>query len=192
VANIDHICEPESIAAYIEGDLESSARADLEAHIERCDRCNLELQEQRRFLSELDSAFRNPVELAVPTNFAKVVAVHAESDMRGVRNTVEHKRALQFCVLLGLAAFIFLGAASSRAELAGAASAVNKATGVLGLIARTVYEAAIGLVSIARVLTRGLISDSIVIGLAAFILVAIATGLLSLLIVRYRRMRYVD
>ena len=89
-------------------------------------------------------------------NFAQVVAVHAESDMRGVRNTAEHKRALQFCILLGLAAFILLGAAASKAEIAGAASAVGKAAGILGLVARTVYEAAAGFVSMARLLSRTL------------------------------------
>jgi anti-sigma factor RsiW len=192
VNNHDHICEPENIAAYIEGDLESSARIALEEHIKQCDRCVLELQEQRRFMCELDSAFRSPFELAVPTNFAQVVAVHAESDMRGVRNTAEHKRALQFCILLGLAAFILLGAAASKAEIAGAASAVSKAAGIFGLIARTIYEAAAGLASMARLLSRSLLAASPIIGFAVFIVIAIAIGLLSLLIVRYHRTRVVD
>ncbi len=192
MANVVHMCEPENIAAYIEGDLEPAARTDLEEHIKQCDRCALELQEQRLFMCELDSAFRSPFDLAVPTDFAKVVAVHAESDMRGVRNTAEHKRALQFCIILGLAAFILLGAAASKAEITGAASAVSKAVGVLGLMARTIYEAAAGLASMARILSRGLIADSLVTGLAAFIMVAVAVGLLSLLIVRYHRTRLVD
>ena len=192
MANNNHICEPEDIAAYIEGELEPSAHAALEEHFQECDRCAVELQEQRLFMCELDSAFRSPFDLAVPTNFAQVVAVHAESDMRGVRNTGEHKRALQFCIILGLAAFILLGAAASKAEIAGAASAVNKAAGVLGLIARTIYEAAAGLASMARILSRGLIAESRVTGLAGFVIIAVAIGLLSLLIVRYHRTRFVD
>ncbi|MBC8031003.1 MAG: zf-HC2 domain-containing protein [Pyrinomonadaceae bacterium] len=188
----DHICEPEHIAAYIEGDLESSARIALEEHIQQCDRCVLELQEQRRFMCELDSAFRNPFELAVPTNFAQVVAVHAASDMRGVRNTAEHKRALQFCILLGLAAFILLGAAASKAEIAGAASVVNKAAGVFGLIARTIYEIGDGAASMARLLSRSLITASPITGLVGVVFIAVAIGLLSLLIVRYHRTRVVD
>lgn len=186
------MCKPENIAAYIEGDLDHADRTGLEEHIKLCDRCALELQEQRLFMCELDSAFRSPFDLAVPTNFARVVAVRAESDMRGVRDTAERKRALQFCIILGLAAFILLGAAASKAEIAGAASAVSKAIGILGLMARTIYETAAGLASMARMLSRGLIADSPVTGLAAFIMVAIAVGLLSLLIVRYRRTRFVD
>jgi len=192
VANIDHICETENIAAYIEGDLEPAARIDLEEHIKQCNGCALELQEQRLFMCELDSVFRSPFNLAVPTNFAQVVAVHAESDMRGVRSTAEHKRALQFCIILGLAAFILLGAAASKAEIAGVAAAVDKAAGVLGLIARTIYEAAAGLTSMARILSRGLIAESPVTGLAGFAIIAVAIGLLSLLIVRYHRTRFVD
>ena len=192
MANIDHICEPENIAAYIEGDLEPAARADLEQHIKQCDRCALELQEQRLFMCELDSAFRGPFELAVPTNFARVVAVRAESDMSGVRNKLEHKRALKLCIILGLASFVLLGAAASKAELADAASVVSKTVGVLGLIARTIYEAAAGLAALARILSRGLIADSPVTGIAAFIMVAVVISLLSLLIIRYHRTRFVD
>ena len=158
MTNNAHTCEPESIAAYIEGELDPAARLTLEGHIKHCDRCVLELQEQRRFMCELDSAFRSPFQLAVPANFAQVVAVHAESDMRGVRNSAEHKRALQFCILLGVAAFILLGAAASKAEIAGAASAINKAAGILSFVVRTIYEAAAGLASTARLLSRSLMA----------------------------------
>lgn len=187
-----HTCEPEKIAAYIEGDLDVSARIDLEEHLKQCDPCVLELQQQRQFMCELNSAFSNPFELAVPPNFAQVVAVHAESDMRGVRNSAEHKRALQFCILLGLAAFILLGAAASKAELVGAASAVSKAAGILGLIARTIYEAFSGLASMARLLSRSLMSASLLASLGAFVIVAFAVVLLSRLIVRYHRTRVVE
>lgn len=192
MTNPDHICEPENIAAYIEGDLEPAAYAVFEEHLKACDRCVVELQEQRRFMCELDSAFRAPFELAVPTNFAQVVAVHAESDMRGMRNTTEHKRALQLCLLLGLAAFILLGTAASKAEIAGFASAVNKIAGIFGLIARSIYEAISGVASLARLLSRSLLAASPISGLAGFIVIAAAIALLSVLIVRYHRTRLVD
>jgi len=192
VTSNNHICEPEHIAAYIEGDLDSSARIALEEHIKECDRCVLELQEQRRFMCELDSAFRSPLELAVPTNFAQVVAVHAESDMRGVRDAAEHKRALQFCILLGLASFVLLGAAASKAEIAGVASTINQAMGILGLIARSVYEAAAGLVSMARLVSRSFMSASPIVEISGLLVIAVAVGLLSRLIIRYHRSRLVD
>lgn len=192
MTNAPHICEPENIAAYIEGDLNPSARIALEEHLQQCESCVMELQEQRRFMCELDSAFSNRFELAVPPNFAQVVAVHAESDMRGVRNTAEHKRALQFCILLGLAAFVFLGAAASKAEIAGAATAIGRAAGILSLVGRTIYEAAMGLASMARLLSRSLMTSSPIVGLTAFLLIAVAVGLLSRLIIRYHRTRVVE
>ncbi len=192
MTNALHTCQPENIAAYIEGDLHPSARLALEEHLQHCENCVLELQEQRQFMCELDSAFSNPFELAVPPNFAQVVAVHAESDMRGVRNSVEHKRALQLCILLGLAAFVFLGAAASKAEIAGAASAVGKVAGILGMVARTIYEAAVGFASMARLLSRSLMTSSPFAGLVAFVIIAGAVGLLSRLIVRYHRARVVE
>ncbi len=190
--NAIHTCEPERIAAYIEGDLDPGARIALEAHLQQCANCVLELQQQRQFMCELDSAFSNPFELAVPPNFAQVVAVHAESDMSGVRNSAEHKRALQFCVILGLAAFILLGAAASKAELAGAAAAVSKAAGILSLMVRTAYDAAVGLVSMARLLSRSLMAASPLASLGALVMIAFAVLLLSRLIVRYHRTRVVE
>lgn len=192
MTHTNHICETADIAAYIEGDLELSARSGLEQHLQQCEPCARELQQQQLFICELDSAFRSPFDLAVPANFAHVVAVKAESDMRGVRNTAEHKRALQFCILLGLAAFILLGAAASKAEIAGVASALSKAAGVVGMIARNIYEAAASFAAMARILSRSLIAESPVTGFTGFILIAIVVGLLSLLIVRYHRTRLVD
>jgi len=81
-----NICVTEHIAAYVDGELEPDHRATLEEHIKHCAGCASELQAQRLFMCELDSALASPFELAVPQNFAQVVAVHAESDMRGVRD----------------------------------------------------------------------------------------------------------
>jgi anti-sigma factor RsiW len=185
-------CETENIAAYIDGELESGPRAVLEEHIKRCDRCASELRTQRQFMCELDSALASPFELAVPPNFAQVVAVHAESDMRGVRDRSEHTRALRFCIVLGLAAFALLGVASSKAVILDVRSVAGKVFGVLGLFARATFDAAAGFTMISRVVSRGLISDSRLAGLAGLFLIILAIALLSLLISRYHRTRVVE
>ena len=192
MANIDHNCDPEKIASFIEGDLDPAIRTSLEEHFKQCETCALELQQQRLFMCELDSAFATPFDLAVPTNFARVVAVKAESDMSGARDKTEHKRALKFCALLSVAAFILLGAAASKAEIAGVLSVLGKAAGIFSLIVKALYEALAGIASIVRMLSRGIISDSPVLGFAGFIIIIAAIGLLSLLIVRYHRTRLVD
>lgn len=188
----DYICETEKIASYIDGDLDSVLRSDLEEHIKQCDRCNSELQAQRLFMCELNSALANPFDMAVPANFAQVVAVHAESDMRGVRSRAEHTRALRFCLILGMAAFALLGVTSSKAVISSVQLFANKTLGIVGLFVKAIYDAAAGFAVIVRVLSRGLISDSRFAGLAGLLIVALAIGLLSLLIARYHRTRLID
>ncbi len=185
----DPICETEKIAAFIDGDLGPSQRAALEEHIKHCSSCTSELQAQRLFMCELDSALAGSHDLNVPANFARVVAVHAESDMRGVRDRKEHTRALQFCIILGLAAFALLGVTSSKAVIFSAQTLANKTVGILELFGKTIYDAAAGFTVISRVFSGGLIADSRRAGLTALVVVAIAIGLLSLLISRYHRTR---
>lgn len=187
-----NICETENIAAYVDGELESGHRAALEEHIKQCARCASELQAQRLFMCELDSAMASPFDLAVPPNFAQVVAVRAESDMRGVRDRSEHTRAMRFCIILGLAAFALLGVASSKAVILNVGSVAVKAFGVLGLFARATFDAAAGFTVISRVVSRGLIPDSRLAGLAGLFLVILAIAVLSLLISRYHRTRVIE
>jgi anti-sigma factor RsiW len=182
-------CETEKIAAFIDGDLDSSEHAALEEHFNHCRNCSSELQAQRVFMCELDSALSGAHELAVPANFARVVAVRAASDMRGVRDRKEHTRALQFCIILGLAAFALLGLTSSKALILNAQALANKTVGILGLFGKAVYDAAAGFTVISRVLSGGLIADSRLAGLIALVVVALAIVLLSVLISRYHRTR---
>ncbi len=187
-----NICQTENIAAYVDGELEPGPRAVLEEHIKQCARCASELQAQRLFMCELDSVLANSFDVAVPPNFAQFVAVHAESDMRGVRDRSEHTRALRFCIVLGLAAFALLGVASSRAVILNVRSVAGKVFGGLGLFARATFDAAAGFTVISRVITRGLIPDSRLVGLAGLSLVILAIAVLSLLISHYHRTRVIE
>lgn len=188
----NYICETENIAAYIEGDLEPALHTALEEHLKECPDCASELQAQRLFMCELDSALASPFDLAVPPNFAQVVAVHAASDMRGVRDRSEHARALRFCVILGLAAFALLGFASSKAIILSVRSFAGKVFGVLSFSADVIFNAAAGFTVISRVVSRGLIADSLFAGVAGLLLVVLAVVLLSRLLARYHRTRLIE
>ncbi|HEY0431598.1 MAG TPA: zf-HC2 domain-containing protein [Pyrinomonadaceae bacterium] len=192
MSNSNHACQTENIAAYIDGDLEPALRSALEEHVKECANCDAELREQRLFMRELDSALASPFDLAVPADFARVVAAHAESDMRGARDPSERKRALRFCIILGLAAFALLGVASSKAVLLSVRAVVGKVFGAVGVFAQTVFDAAAGFIVLLRVLSRGLISDSRLIGVAGLLLLVLTVGVLSLLISRYHRTRLIE
>jgi len=189
MSTTDHICDTEKIAAFIEGDLETDERLTLEEHIAQCDRCTSELQSQQLFMFELESALANAEDVSVPRNFAKVVAVRAESDMSGLRNASEHKKALRLCLILALAAFALLGATATKTVFVDAQSIINKAFAFFGLLGKAAYDAAVGFAVILRVLSGSIVSDSRFAGLTALLFVALAIGLLTLLISRYHRTR---
>ena len=185
-------CESDHIAAYIDGELDPDHHAALEEHVKECERCASELHAQRLFMCELDSALASPFDLAVPENFAEVVAVHAKSDMRGMRDRAEHARALRFCIVLGLAAFALLGFASSKAVLLNLRSIGSKIFGVLGFFGEAIFNAAAGLTVVSRVVSRGLITDSRFAGLAGLLLVVLFIAVLSRLIARYHLTRLIE
>lgn len=182
-------CKRERIAAFIDGELDAAACSALEAHLFECAACASELRQQQLFMCELDAALTNTAELEVPANFARTIAVRAESDMSGVRDRSEHKRALLYSMALGFAAFVFLGVGASGAMLLRVQAIFQKTLGVLELIGKTAYDAAAGFTVIMRVLGGGLHADSRLITLVFFIFVL---GLLSLLIARYHRMRITE
>ena len=188
----DYICETENIAAYIEGDLEPSLNSALEEHLKECAHCASELRAQRLFMCELDSALANPFDLEVPENFARVVAVNAKSDMRGMRDSSEHARALRFCIILGLVAFALLGFASSKAVVLNVRSFAGKVFGALGFFLEAIFNAAAGFAVVSRVVSRGFISDSRLSSLAGLLLVVLAIIVLSRLITRYHRTRLIE
>lgn len=181
-------CRSEEIAAYLDGELDAQAVALFEAHLKACRNCAQELQEQRRLLCALDYAFgEDDSALALPQNFAQVVATHAESDMSGVRLRAEHVRALRWCVGLSLITFALLGASFSSSVLVPFKAAARFAASLLGLVWSALYDAGAGLAVILRALGRRFIFESNPFSLAASLLFVIALALLPRLIVRYHR-----
>lgn len=189
---VDQVCATEKIAAFIDGELDAGDRIAFEDHVERCDRCSSELLAQRQFMCELDSALASPFNLDVPRNFARVVSVRAESDMRGVRAPAEHQRAFYYCLFLGVAAFALLGVTASQALLVSVQSVAAKAISIGELLLKAVYDAALSFTVIVRVLGGTMFSDSRLSALSAFLLVVLAVSLLSFLISRYHRARLAE
>ncbi len=91
--------------------------------------------------------------------------------------------------MLALTAFALLGVTATKSIFVDAQSIINKAFAFLGLFGKTIYDAAAGFAVVLRVLSGGIISDSRFAGLTALLLVALAIGLLTLLISRYHRTR---
>jgi Putative zinc-finger len=190
----NHPFQVEQIASYIDGDLDESACALFEQHLLECRPCNSELNAQRLFMQELDATLALVPDLPMPMNFAQIVAARAVSDMRGVRDGVEHLRAFRFCLILAIVSFALLGAAASRAVLFSGRTVAYQILGIFGVLWTTLYDVAVGLTVIWRVISGGLVPESPFAGLAALLL-ALGVVLLSLLISSYHRhheMRLLD
>ena len=187
-----NICQSDQISAFVDDELEPVIRLAFEEHLSACESCAAELRQHRSFMRELDTALANRFDLEVPPNFAKVVAVHAENDMRGVRDRAEHRRALRYCIIIGLVAFALLGVASSRAVLTSVQAFFKAVFGIIGLFGKTVYDAMAGFSVLARVFRRGLLGNAGLAELGAVLLFALVIGLLTLFISRYHRTRVLD
>jgi anti-sigma factor RsiW len=185
--SVENICQPDLIAAYVDGELEAAAHSDFEQHLKSCRSCSEELRTQRRLMCELDSAFAQPLDLDVPRDFAQVVAVQAKSDMRGARSRRERRRALSFCLLLALASFALLGATAGRSVLMAVQAIGLKVVGVAGLLAKALYDAAAGLSVLLRVTSGALLPDAFAV--LVLLLLLLAALVLTILISAYHRYR---
>ncbi|MGI8734526.1 MAG: anti-sigma factor family protein [Pyrinomonadaceae bacterium] len=184
----DYNCQSKWIAAYLDGQLEDPADIQFEAHLASCQPCRSELTKQRQFMCELDSALaRDAGSLPIPQDFARRVSAHAVSDMRGVREGEERRRAFLFCVALGSTAFALLGATAGKSILVSSRLLANKVLGVFELLWNALHDAITGLTIISRVVSRVFLPETLVANLAALILLALAVASLSHLIVRYHR-----
>ena len=185
-------CQSEHIAAYLDGELDAVVCALLEEHLKLCPACSAELAEQRSLLCTLDSTFGRGSNLPLPTDFARVVAARAESDMSGVRDRREHTLALRLCLGLAIAGFSLLGVASSKVVLGFGKRVIGLVPGVFDLAWNTLYDGVEGLTIIFRMLGKGFIPGSLLAGSIAFLLVGFIFLVLSRLIANYHRTRLID
>ena len=185
-------CQSENIAAYLDGELDAVVGALLEEHLKLCSACTSELAEQRLLLCTLESTFGRASNLPLPTDFARVVAARAESDMSGVRDRREHQLALRLCAGLAIGAFALLGVAASKVVLDFAGRLVSHVAGVFDLGWTTVYDAVTGLAIISRLLSKGYIPGSLRLGFIAFLLLGLGLLIISRLIANHHRTRLID
>lgn len=185
-------CPREEIAAYLDGELDSDMANSFEAHVERCADCAAELRSQRQLLCTLEAAFGTARHFELPENFTRVVAAHAENDMRGLRHKVERRRALQLCAALLFAAFLLLGAASNNLIFQPARAFLRITTSALEVLLRTIADAAEGMAIVARMIVRTTVAGPHGFGILIALVFLIAISLLPRLIASYHRTEFIE
>ena len=184
-------CPREEIAAYLDNELSGAALTSFETHLTNCGDCDTELRGQRQLLCTLDVAFNQPQSFELPRDFTHVIAMHAESDLSGMRGKGERRRAVKLCAILAIFSFALMGTAWRALLLEPIRSFARVAESFLGLAWRTTYDAGTGVAVIIRVVSRATVSGRYGVGilLTAFV---VSISLLPLLIARYHRKQIIE
>ena len=185
--NCIEMCE--DIAAYLDGELDGAARSRVEGHLKGCSPCATSLREQQQLLCTLDFALSDDPMVRLPVNFPQIVAAHAQSDMSGLRQPSEHRRALRICVALTAGSLILLGSAAVSETVLTPIIAMGRRMGSLfDLLWQLFHGAGAGISIILRAASRHFIFDSHPLGLLlALLLFIFALALLPRLIISYHR-----
>lgn len=187
-----NLCPREDVAAYLDGELDSAALARFESHVAQCKSCAGELLRQRQLVCTLDAAFNSHADLDLPLEFSRVIAAHAESDVRGLLSRTERRRAAQLCAMLGLAAFALLGAASGALLFQPARRVLRLMARIFELFWQTTSDAAESLGIILRVLARGFTGSPYIWPALIGLTLIIAAAILSRLIGKYHRTQIIE
>lgn len=183
-------CEREPIAAYLDGELSGGILADFETHLDACSACRSELRNQQQLLCTLDTAFGDAFDL--PEDFTRMVKARAESDVRGVREKHERRRAFQLTIILALLSFAFLGTAWQGSVLQPLRTTARVTLSVLNLAWQTISDAATGIVVIARLSGQALIVNPHRPGLFLLLIFLASVSLLPFLITRYHQRQTIE
>lgn len=147
-------CPRAEIAAYVDGELTPAQELVLEQHLAACEACRAELNEQKKLLCALDFLLdEKPAEIEIPKNFARVVATRAESNVSGLRNREERRRAVFLCASLGLLALVGLGAEAQRV-FAISGAVFEQVLALAVFVGHLIYDIAFGVVVILRSLAN--------------------------------------
>jgi anti-sigma factor RsiW len=182
-------CGSAEVAAYLDGELDQGALLAFEEHLKECRSCSEKLEEQRRLLCTLDMAFNEEKYLALPSDFARVVTAHAQTDMSGMREKSERGRALRLCAALMLFSFALLGSAALTDSVFEPVRIFGRFAGAgFGILWRAIYDAGATISVIMRIVGR-FTFESHPLGLFSYLVLGAALVLLLRLIRSYHRAR---
>lgn len=178
----------EEIVAYLDGELDVPSRALLEEHLAGCARCSSELKMQKRLICELDSALSDDAYVEMPGNFARIVAARAQSDLSGVRDGRERRRALLLCVMLAIMSVALLGGGAASESIFAPLRAIWKVgVALFNFMGHALYDAGAGLAVISRGIGGHLLFESRPLSLIVLLLFTSALFMLRRLIAGYHR-----
>jgi anti-sigma factor RsiW len=190
--NSTNACQLEDIAAYLDGELSGDTLQSFEDHLKSCGQCDTELRTQRQLLCTLDVAFGDSRSFDLPNNFTRMVTARAESDLSGMRNKRERRRALELCAMLALTSFALLGAATRAIVFEPARSFLRITRALLDLVWQAASEAASSAAVLIRVIGRAILSGQSGLGLFLVLAFLVSVSFLLFLIAKYHRAQIIE
>ena len=185
-------CPHEDLAAYLDGELSGVALEHFETHLASCSECADELRSQRQLLCTLEAAFSNSSRVRLPDNFTRIVATHAENNLRGLRDKSETWRVLQLCAALALGAFALLGATSGALVFQPARNSFQVVGRIIELFWHSVAGVGEGLAILGRMIGRAAVASPHGFGTAIALVFIVAISLLPRLIANYHRTQIIE
>ena len=185
-------CQLEDVAAYLDGELSEAGVNRFEDHLRSCLDCAKELRAQRQLLCTLDVAFNGNRSFQLPHDFTRIVTARAESDLSGMRNKHERRRALKLCAVLALVSFALLGAAARTVVFDPLSTLFRISRTVLQLAWRAASEAVMSATVLMRVIVRAVLLDQNGLGLLMLVAFLIAISVLPFLLVKYHRAQTIE
>jgi anti-sigma factor RsiW len=185
-------CQLEDVAAYLDGELSDAGIVRFEDHLRSCGDCASELRAQRQLLCTLDVAFNGTRSFQLPHNFTRIVTARAESDLSGMRNKHERRRALKLCAGLALVSFALLGAAARTVVLEPLRTFFKVTGSLLQLAWQATSEGFMSATVLVRVILRAVLPAQY--GLAWLMVAAFlfSVSVLPFLLVKYRRAQTIE
>ncbi len=180
-------CPREEIAAYVDGELAPFEELELEGHLGACPVCRSELGSQKALLMQLENALEGgPEGITLPTDFARVVAANAESNVEGIRSRRERSFALFVCGALAL--IITLSAGTEAASLVSAFERFADQFGaVAGFMLHIGYEFGVGVGIVLGSLGQRFIYNSAITAALTLLVFILSAFALSRLVFAFKR-----
>ena len=179
-------CPFEEISVYLDGELSASDELILEEHLAVCAVCSAELNLHKKMLSAMNFAFEEKGAIELPKNFAKAVAIKAESSVVGLRSKNERVRAFLLCAFLLLLMLFGLGAESDRVVY-GVADFTGQLFAVMSMVLHTISNFAVGLAIVLRCLSQKVIFNAGVLFVITACIFSISAFSLSRFVLKFNR-----
>ncbi|MEQ1765248.1 MAG: zf-HC2 domain-containing protein [Pyrinomonadaceae bacterium] len=165
-------CPAEEISAYIDGELAAEVETALDRHVQTCETCRRELNDQKGFLLALSDTLEREIPIELPENFTRSVVVNAESKVSGLRDRKQRSSAF----LIG--AVLLLLAAAAVGSLTGVFSPLATALDKLLALGGAILQVAADLLYAIAAMLRSILQTQTFSTALTYIAISLAVMLI--------------